>query len=133
MYKLTVSGNFAAAHSIPTFPEGHKCRNIHGHTWEVEVTYFFNEIQKEGFCFDFGKLKVMLADILSRFDHGGQNNQTLNEIINDIPTAENLSSYIYHALESYTECNQGYGNLIGRKREVKVKESSNAWVIYDGK
>ena len=28
---------FEAAHLLPRFPEGHKCRRLHGHSFRVEV------------------------------------------------------------------------------------------------
>ncbi|HSG82331.1 MAG TPA: 6-carboxytetrahydropterin synthase, partial [Gemmatimonadota bacterium] len=29
--------NFAAAHFLPAAPEGHKCRRLHGHSYEIEI------------------------------------------------------------------------------------------------
>ena len=35
--RLHKSFTFEAAHWLPTFPEGHKCRRMHGHSFQVEV------------------------------------------------------------------------------------------------
>ena len=29
--------NFSAAHYLPNAPEGHRCRRLHGHSYEIEV------------------------------------------------------------------------------------------------
>ena len=36
IYTLTVKGHFDAAHSLAGYPG--ECRNLHGHTWDVEVS-----------------------------------------------------------------------------------------------
>jgi 6-pyruvoyl-tetrahydropterin synthase len=35
--ELRKSFRFEAAHDLPTFPEGHKCRRLHGHSFCIEV------------------------------------------------------------------------------------------------
>ena len=34
---LSKSFRFEAAHWLPTFPEGHKCRRLHGHSFHIHV------------------------------------------------------------------------------------------------
>ncbi len=36
MYQITVEKSFSAAHTLPDHPG--KCRNLHGHNWDVRVT-----------------------------------------------------------------------------------------------
>ena len=35
--RLSKTFHFEAAHDLPTFPDGHKCRRLHGHSFRVEV------------------------------------------------------------------------------------------------
>ncbi len=113
-YILTVSGTFSAAHSILSFPKGHKCKNIHGHTWEVECNFKYNNtLKNQGICCDFHILKSRLNSIISQLDHTNLNDKF------DISSAENIAKYIYNHLVSDTNI-----------KSVKVKESQNAWVVY---
>ena len=34
---LTKTFDFEAAHWLPTFPDAHKCRRMHGHSFHVDV------------------------------------------------------------------------------------------------
>jgi 6-pyruvoyltetrahydropterin/6-carboxytetrahydropterin synthase len=36
-YPERISFHFEAAHSLPKTPEGHKCRRLHGHSYEIQV------------------------------------------------------------------------------------------------
>ena len=36
--RLTKDFTFEAAQTLPTAPEGHKCRKMHGHSFKVEVS-----------------------------------------------------------------------------------------------
>jgi 6-pyruvoyl-tetrahydropterin synthase len=36
--RLTKDFTFEAAQTLPSAPEGHKCRNMHGHSFKVEVS-----------------------------------------------------------------------------------------------
>ena len=35
--ELSRKYDFSAAHYLPRAPEGHKCRRLHGHSYEIEV------------------------------------------------------------------------------------------------
>jgi 6-pyruvoyltetrahydropterin/6-carboxytetrahydropterin synthase len=91
---------FSAAHWIPTLPEGHRCRNMHGHTYsaEVEVDGFrgVNGYREDkGMVLDFGELDGSMTPIIAALDHS-----TLNNISKlDIPTVESISRYIFSLLD----------------------------------
>ena len=55
------------AHRAP-FHDGH-CKLIHGHNWTFEVTFQAESTDKNGFVFDFGKLKGIKKTIDDTFDH----------------------------------------------------------------
>ena len=50
-YELTVKGHFDAAHHLYGYPG--ECKNLHGHTWDVEVTVAATELDEIGIVYDF--------------------------------------------------------------------------------
>ncbi|MEK6232303.1 MAG: 6-carboxytetrahydropterin synthase, partial [Luteolibacter sp.] len=36
--RLTKDFRFEAAHTLPTLPADHKCRQMHGHSFKVEIS-----------------------------------------------------------------------------------------------
>ena len=92
---LTKSIRFEAAHWLPTFPEGHKCRRMHGHSFRVDVVIAGEVDPQQGYLQDFGQIKAALAPVRDALDH---------RLLNDIPglenpTAEMLARWIYERLE----------------------------------
>lgn len=68
LHTVTVRHNFETAHRLPHI--GGKCRNIHGHSWNVEVS-ISGPLTEQGIVLDFGTLKKHLrAWIDDRLDHG---------------------------------------------------------------
>jgi len=71
MYSVTKTFKFDAAHRLFTMPEGHKCRNIHGHSYVVRVGIYIEDIKKmknPNMVVDFGILKKF-AEYLEVMDH----------------------------------------------------------------
>ena len=92
---LTKSFSFDAAHWLPTFPEGHKCRRLHGHTFRVELVVQGEVDRAKGYLVDYGELKRAIQPLEEQLDH-----HLLNEIPGlENPTAENLSRWIYERIE----------------------------------
>jgi len=119
VYELTVRGHFDAAHSLRGY-QG-ECRNLHGHTWDVEATVAGDQLDEVGIVYDFKRLKEDLAAVLDPLDHA-----YLNEVapFDELtPTAENLSRVLYDQLEA----------RIGEEVklvEVAVWESPIAKIVY---
>ena len=91
---LTKTFGFEAAHWLPTFPEGHKCRRLHGHSFRVDVVIEGEVDPAEGYLQDFGQIKAALEPIEKRLDH-----YCLNDIEGlENPTAEMLAKWIYDRL-----------------------------------
>ena len=91
MFELSVKGDIASAHFI----KGHqgKCKNLHGHTWKIEVAVVSNTLDDLGMVADFAVLKRQLQEVLDPIDH-----VCLNELPffkEDSPTTENVAKYIY--------------------------------------
>lgn len=94
-YTLTIKDHFDAAHALVGYPG--ECRNLHGHTWDIEVSVSGTKLDSVGIVYDFKDLKEDLAGILSKYDH---------VYLNDVPpfdqinaTAEHLARVIYEQLE----------------------------------
>ena len=80
---LTKSFNFEAAHWLPTFPEEHKCRRLHGHSFQVDVVVEGEVEPEKGYLVDFGELKKVVEPVIDSLDH---------RLLNDIPGLENPTS-----------------------------------------
>lgn len=64
---------FEAAHSLPSMPEGHQCRRLHGHSYKVDVVLASAALDEDGMVVDFGKISDAIK---STFDH-----QNLNDVL----------------------------------------------------
>jgi len=59
---LSKTFRFEAAHHLPTFPEGHKCRRLHGHSFRFDVVVEGEVLPEAGYLIDYGEIKKALAD-----------------------------------------------------------------------
>jgi 6-pyruvoyltetrahydropterin/6-carboxytetrahydropterin synthase len=94
VYTLTIKEHFDAAHALIGYPG--QCQNLHGHTWDVEVSVRGSELDEVGIVYDFKDLKDNLMDILERYDHGYLNEIPPFDAMN--ATAENLARVIYEQM-----------------------------------
>jgi 6-pyruvoyltetrahydropterin/6-carboxytetrahydropterin synthase len=93
--KLTKQFHFEAAHDLPTFPEGHKCRRLHGHSFRFDVVVEGEVDPAKGYLIDYGDIKAVCAPLVQRLDH-----YYLNEIEGlSNPTSEVLAKWIYDRLK----------------------------------
>lgn len=81
--RLTKTFRFEAAHDLPTFPVGHKCRRLHGHSFRFDVIVAGDVDEKIGYLIDFGDIKRVVDPIVRELDH---------YYLNDIPGLENSTS-----------------------------------------
>jgi len=89
--RLSKSFRFEAAHDLPTFPEGHKCRRLHGHSFRFDVVVEGDVPPEQGYLIDYGEIKRVVDPIVRRLDH-----YYLNEIPGlQNPTAETLAKWIW--------------------------------------
>ena len=89
-WQLVVKEKFSAAHYLEHYKG--KCENMHGHTFQVEVTLKGKRLDRAGISFDFTRVREKLREILP--DH-----KLLNEVIPGPPSAENLARYFYGELK----------------------------------
>ncbi len=81
--RLSKTFSFEAAHWLPCFPEGHKCRRLHGHSFRVEIVVAGEMPEETGYLVDYGEIRAATAPIESELDH---------RCLNDIPGLENPTS-----------------------------------------
>jgi len=99
---------FESAHHLPHLPEGHKCRNLHGHNYRVDVVVR-GTLDGRGFVRDFAEIDAELAPLIKIVDH-----RLLNEVPGlENPTAEIIAAWFY---ERITEC-----------ESVRVYENHECW------
>lgn len=89
MVEITQEFGFDAAHYLPVGAAQN--RQMHGHSFYVEVTLRGEPHAQTGVLRDFGAIEQALTNIRARLDH-----QLLNEVEGlGQPTLENLARYIF--------------------------------------
>ena len=109
---------FDSAHFLPNVPDGHKCKNMHGHTYRLKVFIEGKPDPHMGWIMDFKELKDALAPVIERLDH---------KLINDIqglenPTAENITIWIWNQIKP----------LLPLLSRIELYETPTTGVIYRG-
>src|SRR3954465_13460178 len=89
--RLSKTFRFEAAHSLPTFPDGHKCRRLHGHSFRFDVVVEGEVDAAKGYLIDYGDIKRTVDPIVKRLDH-----YYLNEIEGLAnPTSEMIAKWLW--------------------------------------
>lgn len=109
---------FDSAHFLPEVPAGHKCSNLHGHTYSLTV-FIEGELEDErGWVIDYAELKKNIQPIIDLVDH-----QLLNDIPGlDNPTSEILSIWLWDKIKP----------LVSGLKKIELKETTSSGVIYEG-
>jgi 6-pyruvoyltetrahydropterin/6-carboxytetrahydropterin synthase len=86
---------FEAAHCLPNLPEDHKCRRLHGHSFQVEIHVAGAIVPPEDWVMDFAELRAAFKPTLDQLDH-----HYLNEIEGlENPTSEVIARWIWTRLK----------------------------------
>lgn len=110
--------NFAAAHFLPAAPEGHKCRRLHGHSYEIEIAVRGPVDPETGWLMDYGAIDKAAKPVIAQLDH-----RTLNDIPGlENATSENLCGWLWQQLEG----------RLGYLHRVSVAETCAAACHYYG-
>ena len=120
MFKLIVKKEFSSAHILHGHPGN--CKRMHGHNWLVEAEVQGDNTNEIGMVIDFKDIKNNLKEIVSMLDHQFLND--LEPFINENPTAENISKYIYKELSN----NINTDNI--KVSKIKLWETNNSAVTY---
>lgn len=86
---------FEAAHRLPSAPPGHKCRNMHGHSYRLRVCVSGRPDPASGWVMDFGEIKRLCQPLIDQLDH---------RVLNDNPelgetTAEHIAMWFWRKLK----------------------------------
>lgn len=103
MISITGTYHFCAAHFLPAVPPGHRCRNMHGHNYKLEITIGLRRKDAtfpddpSGFIIDFYDLDKLIAPLLAQVDHNGPLND-IDGLYN--PTAELIAGWFMERLDA---------------------------------
>jgi 6-pyruvoyltetrahydropterin/6-carboxytetrahydropterin synthase len=116
--RLVKDFRFEAAHLLPKVPAGHKCRRLHGHSFQVDVEVCGEVDADLGWLVDYADIQAAFAPLLEQLDH-----RYLNEIEGlENPTSEILARWIWDRLAPRLP-------LLAR---LTVHETCNSRCIYEG-
>ncbi len=82
---------FDSAHFLPNVPDGHKCKEIHGHTYHLRIYVNGSPDKDLGWIMDFKELKDRVMSLVDQVDHKLMNNITGLEN----PTAEIITIWFW--------------------------------------
>lgn len=116
--ELRKTFQFEAAHLLPHLPEDHKCRRLHGHSFQAEIVVDGPIDPHLGWVMDYADISDTFRPIWEELDH-----HYLNEIPGlENPTSENLAVWIWNRLKPE----------LPLLREVVVAETCTARCVFRG-
>ena len=119
MFEVIVSDRFSAAHQLG-LKDG-SLEPLHGHNWNVKVTYTGETLDETGVLIDFVAVRTHLAEVMTTL-HERHLNQ-MEYFRERGPSAENVAIYIAERM----------GELAGesgRLQSVEVEEESGCFARY---
>lgn len=110
---------FDSAHFLPFVPDGHKCKEIHGHTYRL-IVYVDGELEQQlGWVMDFADMKIVIDPIVKSIDH-----KLLNNIAGlENPTCEIIAVWLWNKIKPEVP-------LLAR---IELHETPSSGAIYEGK
>lgn len=116
--ELRKTFQFEAAHLLPLLPESHKCRRLHGHSFQVEVAVEGENDPGLGWVMDYADISAAFKPLWEQLDHN-----YLNEIPGlDNPTSENVAVWVWERLKP----------ALPLLKEIVVAETCTARCVYRG-
>jgi 6-pyruvoyltetrahydropterin/6-carboxytetrahydropterin synthase len=107
-----------AAHHLPQTPEGHKCRRLHGHSFQIEIVVEGEVDPQRGWLMDYAEIRKAFAPLYEQLDH-----HYLNEVEGlSNPTSENLACWIWDRLTGQLPLT-----------EIRIAETCTGSCVYRGR
>ncbi len=117
--ELRKTFQFEAAHLLPRLPEMHKCRRLHGHSFQAEIAIEGECDANLGWVMDYADITKAFKPYWDKLDH-----HYLNEVPGlENPTSENIAIWIWNHLKP----------KLPLLKEVTVAETCTAKCVYRGK
>lgn len=116
--KIFKDFTFDSAHFLPNVPDGHKCKNMHGHTYRLTVFFEGELVDDLGWVVDFAEVKNVINPIIKEIDH---------KVMNDIkglenPTCERIAIWFWDKIKPE----------MPQLCQIKLNETPTSGVIYEG-
>ncbi|MGV8056462.1 MAG: 6-carboxytetrahydropterin synthase QueD [Smithellaceae bacterium] len=107
-----------AAHRLSNVSSGHKCANLHGHSFRIEIHVCGPVDPLLGWVVDFADIAKAFQPLHNQLDH-----KYLNDIegLNN-PTSENLAKWLWQHLQT----------ALPQLNKIVVQESTESGCIYEG-
>ena len=107
-----------AAHWLPNVPADHKCRRMHGHSFQIQVHVRGPVDPHLGWVMDFAEIKAAFAPVEDEIDH-----RCLNDVEGlENPTSENLARWLWKRLRP----------VLPLLSKIVVQETCTSGCIYLG-
>ena len=100
-FLITKKFDFEAAHFIPAFAEGHKCRRMHGHSFKVEIKVKGDLNPDLGILMDFADIKAVVKPYIEYLDHDCLNDLAERDNVDLLrnPTSENICLWLFKEIK----------------------------------
>ena len=109
---------FEAAQTLPTAPEGHKCRRMHGHSFKISISVTGKVNAEVGWVYDHAEIGRAMSPLIDLLDHS-----YLNEIEGlENPTIELMCAWFWKKLAP---------QLPGLS-QIELHETPTASCIFNG-
>lgn len=109
---------FDSAHFLPNVPDGHKCKEIHGHTYSMMVYFEGNLSGDLEWVMDFAEIKAVINPFINEIDH-----KLLNNIPGlENPTAERIAIWLWNRIKP----------ILPTLCKIQINETPESGVIYNG-
>ncbi len=110
--------HFDSAHFLPNVPDGHKCKEIHGHTYKLTLEFEGEIDPKMGWLIDFAEIKKIVSPLIDDVDH-----KLLNNIEGlENPTCELIAQWFWYKISP----------RLPLLSTVTLKETTTSGAIYKG-
>lgn len=114
---IFLEDSFDSAHFLPNVPDGHKCKNMHGHTYRIRIEVFGKVGETTGWVIDYSEIKSNWEPIKTMLDH-----HLLNDLIGlQNPTCELIAKFIWDRLRTWIPISR-----------IELRETEHCGVVYEG-
>ena len=109
---------FDSAHFLPMVPDGHKCKQVHGHTYKLTI-FIEGPIEEiSGWVADFADIKRLVGSTVDMVDH-----KFLNDVAGlENPTCELLAVWLWDKIK----------RSLPLLKRIELYETPTSGVIYEG-